>query len=309
MKIKLTLVLCFGVAFFWSCKNDDDDDTDVEAVEVLTWSEVEEDNDLEIQEYLNSHFYNYEEFQDSIPGYDSSFDRVIRIGEIAGDNAGKKPLSDFVQSMKVMIETNTDEGELEHTLYYIVASKGGGNRPAVVDSTYVKYEGSLLNGDVFDAKTGAPVWFDLLTAIPGFRNGLAQIKAGGDVIENEDGTFEIDKPGIGMIIMPSGMGYFSSTTPGEKYAPLVFKVELVRTRDADHDRDGVPTKLEDVDSDGDITNDDTDEDGFPDYFDTDDDGDGTLTNDEIRDENGDIVIPYPDTDNDGIPDYRDSDNS
>jgi len=308
MKIKLTLILGLFIALIWSCKNDDET-LEPTTVDSRLWSEVEAEDDLEILEYLDTHFYNYEEFQDSIPNYDPSFDKVMRIDTIAGDNASKQPLSDFVKSLKVMIETNTDEGELEHTLYYVEATKGYGNRPAVVDSTYLNYEGSLLNGSVFDGSTGAPVWFDLLTAIPGFRNGIAQFKSGGDVIDNGNGTFDIDGAGIGLIIMPSGMAYFSSSTPGESYAPLMFKVNLLRTRDADHDRDGVPTKVEDLDDDGDITNDDTDEDSFPNYFDTDDDGDGTLTNDEIRNEDGKIVIPYPDTDNDGTPDYLDTDNS
>ena len=45
---------------------------------------------------------------------------------------------------------------------------------------------------------------------------------------------------------------------------------------------------------------------FPNFRDPDDDGDGVLTRDEISDENGNIIFPYPDTDNDGTPDYLDS---
>jgi len=46
----------------------------------------------------------------------------------------------------------------------------------------------------------------------------------------------------------------------------------------------------------------------PNYLDADDDGDGIPTRDEISDENGNIIIPYPDADGDGVPDYLDPDN-
>jgi len=76
-------------------------------------------------------------------------------------------------------------------------------------------------------------------------------------------------------------------------------------QDPDDDGDGVPTEDEDIDDDGDPTNDDTDGDGIPDYLDPDDDGDGVLTEDEDIDDDGDPT--NDDTDGDGIPDYLDPD--
>jgi len=43
------------------------------------------------------------------------------------------------------------------------------------------------------------------------------------------------------------------------------------------------------------------------FQDIDDDDDGVLTRTEISDANGDIIIPYPDSNNDGTPDYLDPD--
>ncbi|WP_298506247.1 gliding motility-associated C-terminal domain-containing protein [uncultured Maribacter sp.] len=63
--------------------------------------------------------------------------------------------------------------------------------------------------------------------------------------------------------------------------------EDVNYRDLDDDGDGINTPDEDADGDGDPTNDDTDNDGTPDYLDPIDD--------------------RPDTDNDGVPDYADLD--
>ena len=75
--------------------------------------------------------------------------------------------------------------------------------------------------------------------------------------------------------------------------------------DPDDDGDTVPTALEDLDGDGDPTNDDSDSDGTPDYLDTDDDNDGTLT--ALEDLDGDGDPTNDDFDEDGIPDYADAD--
>ncbi|WP_221411218.1 Calx-beta domain-containing protein [Roseivirga ehrenbergii] len=66
--------------------------------------------------------------------------------------------------------------------------------------------------------------------------------------------------------------------------------------DPDDDGDGVPTKDEDVNKDGDPTNDDTDGDGVPNHLDEDDDGDGKSTEEEGT----------GDSDGDGTPDYLDT---
>ena len=69
--------------------------------------------------------------------------------------------------------------------------------------------------------------------------------------------------------------------------------------DPDDDNDSILTRDEDVNEDGDPSNDDTDGDGIPDYLDRDDDNDGIDTIDEGT----------GDSDGDGIPDYLDRDNS
>lgn len=74
------------------------------------------------------------------------------------------------------------------------------------------------------------------------------------------------------------------------------------------DKDGIPAELEDLNGDGDLTNDDTDGDGIPNYKDADDDGDNVLTIDEKPDPNKDGNLDdAQDTDGDGIPDYLDPD--
>ncbi len=71
----------------------------------------------------------------------------------------------------------------------------------------------------------------------------------------------------------------------------------------DDDEDGLSNLEEDSNGDGDPTNDDLDRDGIPDYLDPDDDGDGFNTIDEDLNGNGD---PRDDDgDGDGIPAYLD----
>jgi MYXO-CTERM domain-containing protein len=69
--------------------------------------------------------------------------------------------------------------------------------------------------------------------------------------------------------------------------------------DPDDDGDGVDTVDEDLDMDGDPSNDDTDMDGVPNYLDADDDGDGVLTKFESLDEDLDGAVDYLDDNDDG----------
>ena len=86
----------------------------------------------------------------------------------------------------------------------------------------------------------------------------------------------------------------------------IFQITLKDVNDSDHDHDGILSILEDLDNDGNVKNDDTDEDTVPNYLDADDDGDGILTKDEDANDDGDPT--NDDTDGDGIPDYLDTDN-
>ncbi|WP_142785663.1 hypothetical protein [Changchengzhania lutea] len=74
------------------------------------------------------------------------------------------------------------------------------------------------------------------------------------------------------------------------------------------DDDGIPAELEDINGNGDLSDDDTDGDGIPNYLDFDDDGDNVRTKDENPDvnEDGDLSDAQ-DTDGDSIPDYLDND--
>ena len=74
----------------------------------------------------------------------------------------------------------------------------------------------------------------------------------------------------------------------------------------DYDLDSVPTANEDINGDGNLAYDDTDNDGIPNFVDNDDDGDMVLTSFEyVFNKNASSVLL--DTDNDGTPNYLDKD--
>ena len=311
------LVFLVIAASFLSCNNDDNDQIEVVPPRLL--AEVAPENDEEIQEYLSTHFYNYEEFM-SPP---ADFDYKIVIDTIAGANADKTPLADFVDEMTINVSSSQlglteEENDVPHTLYYLVAREGAGLAPTVADSVLLRYEGMLLDGNKFDASESY-VWQVLPFTIRGYGNAITNIPAATEagLVVNPDGTFGFNDSGIGLMIMPSGLAYFAGGGPAgdiPQYANIIFQVEVGRIiEDTDSDNDGVPSILEDINGNGYLFDDNTDSEvepagaGFADFQDGDDDGDGVSTRSEISDDQGNIIIPYPDADGDGTPDYLDPD--
>lgn len=256
------------------------------------------DDDIELKLYLESHYYNYEDFESSPDDYSIK----IKIDTISGENINKTPLIDMVEVQNLTVKQ--DGVDIPHKLYYLVARQGLFDKPSNIDSTYVVYEGSLIDGSVFDSRD-LPLWFDLAQVVQGFRMGITNFNSGTYVL-NSNGTADFKDFGQGVLFFPSGLGYFSNTNAGiPQYSPLIFNLALYTINVTDHDNDGIPSYLEDVNLDGEPLNDDTDEDGNINLYDPDDDGDGILTINE-KDKNNDGVID--DSNSDGIPDYLDPDN-
>ena len=280
--------------FVTACKSDEEETT----VELNDFFEQAVTDDELISEYLQSHTYNYEDFQDP-----SLEDREISIDTLAGNNANKTPLSEFVSFTEVAVTTPEGE-EINHKLYYLIARQGirTGDRATIVDSVYLAYKGTLLDGSKFD-ESAFPVWFDNTAVISGFRQGV-QYFAPGNFTQNTNGSIEFSDYGQGLIFIPSGLGYYANAQSSiPAYSPLIFSLNVYTTNQADHDSDGILSFDEDVDGDGDPFNDDTDGDGIANFADIDDDGDGVYTINEY-DTDGDGIPD--DTDGDGIPDYLDN---
>lgn len=296
--IRSSAYIFFFIILFYSCSGSGDDDTDIVPAEPLM-DQYTKENDS-IVEFMKTHFYNYEDFQNLASN--SSVDLVI--DTIAGDNSNKVSIFDQITTFTVDI---VDENEeiVPHNMYYVINREGNGQNPSVADSVFVSYKGFRpYSDDVFDSKP-FPVWLDNVFNIRGFKEFTSFLKRG-DVIINNDGTYDFENFGIGFVIMPSKLGYYdNSTSKIPAYSPLIFQVNLHTLNVTDHDLDTINSIEEDLNGDNDLFNDDTDEDGIPNFQDIDDDNDGILTKDEY-DQNGDNVPD--DSDNDGIPDYLDSDN-
>ena len=165
------------------------------------------------------------------------------------------------------IPIESDNGPINHVLYYLPVKEGIGERPSKVDSVYVSYEGSLLDGSVFD-KSVTPIWFDLTGVVTGFKEGVSEFKPG-DFTVNIDNTVNYQNYGQGLIFIPSGLGYFAqSSSLIPEYSPLIFKMSLFTVKKTDHDGDGILT-IDEYDKDNDGVPDDTDGDGLLDYLDKD----------------------------------------
>lgn len=310
LKYVFFLSVFFSLALV-SCDNDDDD---VEPIPERDRGEQAIEDEEALMNYLETHFYNYEDFEN--PSED--FDYKVRFDTISGDNADKTPIID---SDDLIIKT-TELDDIDYTYYVLKVREGEGEQPKFSDSTFVSYEGQLLNRTTFDASTN-PVWFDLVGydvinqngqvqrmggVIPGFAKALPEFKTSTGFVVNPDNTVSWNNDyGIGAVFLPSGMGYFSSGQGSiPPYSPLIFSFKLHEMDEADHDRDGIPSWMEDIDDDGNLFNDNTDGNRLSNHSDRDDDGDGTLTEDEIEvDEEGNVNLI--DSNDDGVPDYLDPD--
>ena len=314
MRLKNFFILSlFVTVFAVSCEKDEGPGKEVAPPRDRGEQDVKDQEALTA--YLETHFYNYEEFENP----DASFDYQVEFDTIAGENSDKTPL---IESDLLETKTVTREG-VDYKIYVLKVREGVGRQPTFADSAFVSYEGELLSREMFD-NSETPIWFDLpgiivrnnvnqLVNVGGTITGLTQavieFKTASGFEVNPDNTVTWNNDfGIGAVFLPSGLGYFSNPQGRiPAYSPLVFGFQLFGMNQADHDQDEIPSHMEDIDGDKNLLNDNSDSDGFPNYFDPDDDGDFTPTEEEIViGEDG--IVTFPDTDGDGTADYLDKDN-
>ena len=302
--VALTLILVS------SCEGDDDIEDNF--IPARDRAEENIDSTLEVERYLTTHFYNYEEFENPPAG----FDFKIRFDTIAGANSNKTPLIQHPNLYSKMVQDRVNE-DVSYNLYYLKVVEGQGDQPSFPDIVRINYEGTYVVDEVginenklFDSSV-TPIQFDLTSIVNGLQDALIEFNAGTGFINNNDGTVSYEGFGVGAVFMQSGLGYYVNPPPGSAvtipvYSQLIFTFQLFETEVGDQDGDGVPSVLEDVNGNGLEEDDDTDSDNRSNYVDPDDDGDGRPTSDEIE-INEDGTITFPDTDADGIVDYLDSD--
>ena len=98
-------------------------------------------------------------------------------------------------------------------LVFVEKAKGTGPTPKATDTVKVNYQGTLMDGKVFDSTEGrGPAEFPLSGVIPCWTEGLQKLAAGGK----------------GKLVCPSSIAYGDEGRPGiPGGATLVFDVELV----------------------------------------------------------------------------------
>ena len=103
-------------------------------------------------------------------------------------------------------------------LQYQVITQGTGARPGPNDTVKVNYKGTFVNGEVFDSSEKnnppGPTSIPLARVIPGFREGLQLMQAGGHY----------------KFFIPPNLGYGAEPNrPFPPNATLIFDVTLVST--------------------------------------------------------------------------------
>lgn len=299
------LLVCAG------CPSDDDAEPNV--IPVRDRGEQSIEDDALIQEFLQTHFYNYEEFEAG----DEDFDYEIVFDTIAGDNSNKTPIIDRPE-----LEVITyDRFDTSNTLYILRARIGGtpeGNQVELTsnytDSLFMNFRGVHLDdGSVFDG-TANPIWLNLPATIDGFAQGLEGFKGDPDGVSiNGDGTSTYENFGSGAVFVSSGLGYFNQPPAGiDIYANLIFTFQIFDILKTDHDGDFIMSIDEDIAGNNFLFDEDdnTDGDAAFNFRDPDDDNDGVATRLEVvtaGEGDDEVFVSFLDTDNDGTSDHLDTD--
>ncbi|MDP5082336.1 MAG: hypothetical protein NWP87_06750 [Winogradskyella sp.] len=336
--LKFSIYLLSIISLFIACNNDDD--------ELFTFVEADRTEQQVLDKsslltYLSTHYYNSSFFA---TGSDHKYTDIV-IEELPQDEDGNYlDLPDPDQNTLLIddIETYTVEYlETEYEYYILKLNQGEGDSPEFTDFVRVRYEGSSIEtGLIFDS-TVIPFDQQLqgnlinsFGAIKGWQLAMPQFNASSG-FSTDNGVVDFNNFGLGIMFLPSGLAYFSGTNTGSLYDNLIFKIELLQVAEIDHDNDGIPSYIEDLNSNFVVEDDDTDGNATPDFIDNDDDGDRVLTRNELiskqyivntnigeeepvfseneyeisrSDDFGVITINTvtpADVNNDGIPDYLD----
>ncbi|HGJ5876199.1 MAG TPA: FKBP-type peptidyl-prolyl cis-trans isomerase [Arsenophonus sp.] len=116
------------------------------------------------------------------------------------------------------LKEEKDAAKTKSGLIYKIEKPGQGAKPTDKDTVVVNYEGRLIDGSVFDSsyKRNEPLTIALDSVIPGWTEGLQQLKKGGKI----------------QLIIPPELGYGKSAAAIPVNSTLIFNVELLDIKPA-----------------------------------------------------------------------------
>ena len=265
-KLKFLIALLSVGSLMTSCKDDDNSNV----IPLRDYAEQYASEISALEEYLETHYITV----------NSDFDYTIN--KIPA-NGSQTPIKNHPNLTFKMVDFH----DIQYKLYYIKLREGVNERPSSVDSVLVSYKGVLLDGTQFDNRP-LPMWFKLdEVVVEGWKQLIPEFKTGN--FENTDGPNPISFTdfGAGVMFVPSGLAYYNNVTNSvPSYSTMVFGFKLNGLRYRDHDGDGILSKDEVAEPFADPRKYDSDGDGIMNYLDVDDDNDGVLTKREIQDGDG-----------------------
>ncbi len=282
-KFKLYFSLFCSVFILFSCNKADS----LTAVPVRAFDVQYAEDIAIIEDYLDTHYLNYENEEVTIAKITNPTDQRSMMSYLNSETYPK------------LLVKEVESNDITYKIYYfkLRADYETGITPSKADSVLASYNGTYLSyktetvnevlittllATQFEYTPFPTEFLRLDTAVRGWREILPLFKAGQKIDVPGEPTSYADF-GAGILFIPSGLGYFNVPQPGiPSYSPLVFSFKLYDVKYTDQDQDGILSNDEDLNGDGDFTNDDTDGDGVQNLYDVDDDGDSYLTKNEIK---------------------------
>jgi FKBP-type peptidyl-prolyl cis-trans isomerase len=145
-------------------------------------------------------------------------DEALEIVQIAFENAMARQNSEMrIKEEKFLADNAQKEGVITNPsgLQYMVLVKGDGPRPEPDDTVRVHYEGTLIDGTVFDnssySETGEEI--PLTMVIPGWAEGIQLMNVGSKYRIFIPSSMAYGERGAGQVIPP--------------YSTLIFTIDLL----------------------------------------------------------------------------------
>ncbi len=136
----------------------------------------------------------------------------IELLDIFDPERQKKKDQELIQ--KYIKENQLSTKKTASGIHYVIEKQGKGTSPDVSSNVRVHYEGTLLDGKVFDSsyQRGEPIEFPLRNVIKGWQESVPLLKPGGK----------------GKFLIPSHLAYGQRDTPSiPANSVLVFTIELL----------------------------------------------------------------------------------